>query len=46
MTNTTPDVGEQPWPQAFSAKDPEAIVKYPGRLNRGPLWYSALGLLG
>ena len=27
ITNTTPDVGEQPWTQAFSAKDPEAFAK-------------------
>ena len=27
MTSTTPGAGEQPWIQAFSAKDPEAFAK-------------------
>jgi glyoxylase-like metal-dependent hydrolase (beta-lactamase superfamily II) len=36
-------LGQRPSPREFFD---QMVVKYPDRLNRGPLWYSALGLLG
>jgi hypothetical protein len=36
-------LGQRPSPREFFD---QMVAEYPDRLNPGPVWYSALGLLG